>query len=124
MLRPAFPGSDRLHLLAQIRTQEPPRPRTLNPQVPRDLETVVLKAIDREPRRRYQSADEVAEDLRRFLAGEPVRARRVGLPERLVRWCQRNPAVAGLAAAVAWRFCPVSAWPPSPCEPSPTKPGA
>ena len=54
--------------------------------MPRDLETLVLKVIDKDPRRRYQSADELGADLQRFLAGEPVQARRIGLPERWVRW--------------------------------------
>jgi WD40 repeat protein/serine/threonine protein kinase/tetratricopeptide (TPR) repeat protein len=101
VLVPAFTALDRLQLLEQIRHREPPRPRALDPRVPRDLETVVLKASDKDPRRRYQSADELAEDLRRFLADEPVRARRVRLPERLGRWCRRNPAVAGLTVLVA-----------------------
>jgi hypothetical protein len=101
VLAPAFPASDRLKLLEQIRSHEPARPRALDPRVPRDLETVVLKAIDKDPRRRYQSAEELAEDLRCFLADEPIRARRARLPERLGRWCRHNPAVAGLLAAVA-----------------------
>jgi WD40 repeat protein/tetratricopeptide (TPR) repeat protein len=101
LLKPAFEASDRYRLIEQILQQEPARPRSVDGQIPRDLETVVLKAIDKEPRRRYQTADELAEDLRRFLADEPIQARRVTLPERLARWCQRNPAVAGLVASVA-----------------------
>jgi hypothetical protein len=68
--------------------------------VPRDLETVVLRAIDKDPARRYQSAEVMAEDLRRFLADEPVQARRISLAERLWRWSRRNRAVARLTAAV------------------------
>jgi WD40 repeat protein len=100
VLAPAFPASDRLVLLEQIRNRQPPRPRALDPRVPRDLETVVLKAIDKDPRRRYSSADDLAEDLRRFLADEPIRARQAGLPERLGRWCRHNPAVAALTVAL------------------------
>src|SRR5262249_20668192 len=100
-LRPAFDASDRLRLVDEIAHREPPRPRALDPRIPRDLETVVLKAMEKDPRRRYQSAEELADDLRRFLADEPIRARRVGPAERLWRWCKRNPAVAALAAAVA-----------------------
>src|SRR5207247_1868127 len=78
----------------------PPRPRKLNAAIPRDLETIVLKAIDREPRRRYQNARALAEDLQCFLDDKPIRARRAGASERLWRWCRRNPAVASLSAAI------------------------
>jgi WD40 repeat protein/serine/threonine protein kinase len=99
-LRPAFDETDRNRLVAQVMHTEPLRPRQLCPEVPRDLETIVLKAMDRDPSRRYQAATELAEDLQRYTAGEPIRARRVGGAERLWRWCQRNPVVAGLTAAV------------------------
>jgi WD40 repeat protein/serine/threonine protein kinase/tetratricopeptide (TPR) repeat protein len=101
VLKPAFEASDRYRLIEQILQQQPARPRSVDAQIPRDLETIVLKAIDKEPRRRYQTAVELGEDLRRYLADEPIRARRVTSAERLARWCQRNPAVAGLVAAVA-----------------------
>ncbi len=94
VLEPAFEASDRLHLMDRIRHRDPPRPRSVDRRLPRDLETIVLKAIDKEPRRRYQSADEVAEDLRRFLADEPIRARRTSWYERTLRWCRRKPAAA------------------------------
>jgi WD40 repeat protein/serine/threonine protein kinase len=100
VLRPAFDGQDRLHLVDQIGRQEPARLRMLDPRIPRDLETVIMKAIEKEPRRRYLSAEALADDLRRFLADEPIRARRVGPVERLGRWGRRNPLVAGLCAAV------------------------
>jgi WD40 repeat protein/serine/threonine protein kinase len=100
-LRPAFEGKDRLHLVEQIGRQEPARLRALDPRIPRDLETLIMKAIEKDPRRRYPSAEALAADLRRFLADEPVRARRVGPLERLGRWGRRNPLVAGLSAAVA-----------------------
>jgi WD40 repeat protein/serine/threonine protein kinase len=100
-LRPAFDEADRNKLVAQVLHGAPPRPRQVNPAVPRDLETIVLKATDRDPARRYQTAAELADDLRRFVEDRPVRARRVSLRERAWRWCKRNPAIAGLTAAVA-----------------------
>jgi serine/threonine protein kinase/DNA-binding beta-propeller fold protein YncE len=100
-LRPAFDGRDRVRLIEQVKHQEPARPRAADPRIPRDLETAVLKAIDKDPRRRYPTADNLAEDLRRFLEDEPIRARRAGVRERSWRWCRRNPAVAALLGAVA-----------------------
>ena len=75
-LRPAFDSPDRLKLIEQIKTEDPPRPRTLDPRIPRDLETIVLKAIDKDPKGRYPTADALAEDLRRFLADEQRGTRR------------------------------------------------
>jgi hypothetical protein len=100
-LHPGFDSSDRLKLIEQVKTEEPIRPRSLDRRVPRDLETIVLKAIEKEPASRYPSADAMAEDLRRFLADEPIRARQVGRAERAWRWCRRNPGVALLLGAVA-----------------------
>jgi WD40 repeat protein len=100
LLRPAFQATDRLSVIDQIQHHDPPPPRRLDRRLPRDLETILLKAMERDPNRRYPSAEEMAEDLRRFLAGEPIRARRVTLGERLVKWARRKPAVAGLVAAV------------------------
>ena len=74
-LRPAYNESDRLKLIEQIKNEEPPRPRAIDARIPRDLETIVLKAIEKDPRVRYPSAEAIAEDLRRFLADEPIRAR-------------------------------------------------
>jgi tetratricopeptide (TPR) repeat protein len=99
--RPAFDESDRGRLVRQVTQEEPPALRRVDPTIPRDLETVILKAMARDPGHRYPSAGEVAEDLRRFLEDKPVQARRVGPGERLWRWCRRNPAVAGLTAVAA-----------------------
>src|SRR5262249_35183688 len=85
-LRPAFDAMDRLHLIEQIRQQEPARLRALDPRIPRDLETILMKAIEKDPRRRYPSAEALAGDLRRYLADEPIKARRIGPLERLGRW--------------------------------------
>jgi WD40 repeat protein/serine/threonine protein kinase len=100
VLRPAFDGQDRLHLVEQIGRQEPARLRVLDPRIPRDLETILMKSIEKDPRRRYPKADDLAADLRRYLADEPIQARRIGPLERLGRWGRRNPVVAGLTAAV------------------------
>jgi serine/threonine protein kinase/Tfp pilus assembly protein PilF len=98
--QPAFAETDRNRLIHQVTHQEPAAPRKLNPDIPRDLETIVLKAIDREPGRRYATAGRLAEDLQRFVEDRPIGARRVRTVERLWRWCRRNPALAGLAASV------------------------
>jgi len=95
-----FRGNQRM-LLHQVLHDEPRPPRSLNDRIPRDLETICLKAMAKVPARRYASALEMADDLRRFLGGEPIRARPVGRAEKLYRWCRRNPAVAGLQAALA-----------------------
>jgi WD40 repeat protein/serine/threonine protein kinase/tetratricopeptide (TPR) repeat protein len=99
-LRPAFEAADRHKLIDQVKTEEPPRPGKLDPSVPRDLETVVLKAMAKDPGHRYQAAGELAEDLRRFAEDKPIRARPVSSAERLWRWSRRNPSVAGLTGAV------------------------
>ena len=87
-------------VLRQIIEEDPRPPRLLNDQVPRDLETICLKAMAREPARRYQTAGLMADDLNRWLKNESIHARPVGRVERTYRWCRRNPGVAGLAAAL------------------------
>jgi serine/threonine protein kinase/predicted Zn-dependent protease len=99
-LSPAFAEKDRNRLIKQVTTQDPPSLTRINRAIPRDLVTIVHKAIDRDPARRYQTGAELASDLQRFLAEEPIVARRYGLAERFRRWCRRNPAIAGLTAAV------------------------
>ena len=99
-LHSGFDSPDRLKLIEQIKTEEPPRPRAIDARIPRDLETIVLKAIEKDPKARYLSAEAMGEDLRRFLADEPILARQVSAVERYWRWAKRNPAIAGLGAAV------------------------
>ncbi len=94
-----FRGSPQM-LILQILRDEPPPPRRLNAQIPRDLEVICLRCLQKHPDRRYQTAQEVAEDLERFLEGKPIRARPVGRIERLIRWTKRNPGIASLAATV------------------------
>jgi formylglycine-generating enzyme required for sulfatase activity/tRNA A-37 threonylcarbamoyl transferase component Bud32 len=88
-------------LLHQVLREEPKPPRRLNDKIPRDLETIALKAMAKEPGRRYPSAKELADDLRRWLEGEPILARPVGSAERLWRWCKRQPALATLTGTLA-----------------------
>ena len=83
-------------LVQQVVSAEPPRPRSLQPRIPRDLETVCLKCLEKRPENRYQTAELLARDLDRFLAKEPIEARPVGYLGRARRWCQRKPAVATL----------------------------
>jgi serine/threonine protein kinase/Flp pilus assembly protein TadD len=99
-LQPAFDETDRNKLLAQVAHAEPTPPRALNASIPRDLETIVLKAIARDRGQRYATAVELVEDLKRFVEDRPIQARPVTRRERFWRWCRRNPWVASLSAAV------------------------
>jgi serine/threonine protein kinase/WD40 repeat protein len=99
-LRPAFPESDRNWLIKQVAGEEPPQLSRIEPHVPRDLATILHKAIAKEPSRRYQTAEALHEDLQRFLDDRPIRARPISPLEKSWRWCRRNPAVASLMAAV------------------------
>jgi WD40 repeat protein/tRNA A-37 threonylcarbamoyl transferase component Bud32 len=94
-----FRGS-RSMLLLQVLHEEPRPPRRMNDKIPRDLETICLKALAKAPERRYASAGALADDLRRWLNGEPIQARPASAGERGWRWCRRNPAVASLGAAI------------------------
>src|SRR5439155_1910122 len=100
--RPPFRAETPLETLRQVLSEEPVPPSRLQPGLPRDLVTVCLKCLQKEPHKRYPSALALAEDLGRFLDGKSIQARRAGLPERGWRWCRRNPALAsatGLAVA-------------------------
>jgi serine/threonine protein kinase/WD40 repeat protein len=99
-LRPAFEEHDRARLIRVISHQEPLPPRKIDTRVPRDLETIVLKAIAKEPGSRYARAEELREDLRRFLADRPIHARRALPWERMRRWCRRNPGWAATIGTV------------------------
>jgi eukaryotic-like serine/threonine-protein kinase len=98
--QPPFSGKTPVETLRQVIDQEPTSPRALNPKIDRDLEAICLKALDKQPRRRYPSASALAEDLERWLAGKPIRARRVGRPERLWKWARRHPAIAALSGTI------------------------
>src|SRR5262249_3382298 len=101
--RPPFCAPPPLATLRQLTNDDPVPPRQLTPGVPRDLETFCLRCLRKDPARRYPTAWELAEDLRRFLAGEPIKARPVGRVERAARWARRHPAAAaayGLRAAL------------------------
>ncbi len=99
--RPPFQAATTWETLDQVCSRDPVPPRQLQPGVPRDLETICLKCLAKEPGRRYASAEDLAGDLGRFLAGEPIHARPVGSVERLVKWARRRPAAAALAGVSA-----------------------
>jgi WD40 repeat protein len=99
--RPPFDAASPAETITQLLHDEPLSPSRLRPRLPRDLVTICLKCLEKSPRRRYASAWDLAEDLRRFLADEPIRARPAGLAERAFRWCRRRPLVTALAALSA-----------------------
>jgi WD40 repeat protein len=107
--RPPFRGESDLDTLRQVLDDEPVMPRRLRAGVPLDLETIVQKAMAREPRRRYETASALADDLNRFLEGRPILARRVSAVERCWRWCLRNPATAALLTSLALLLAAVAA---------------
>jgi eukaryotic-like serine/threonine-protein kinase len=94
--RPPFTGETVYETFRQVREQEPVPPRRLQPKVPRDLETICLKCLQKEPRKRYATADALADDVRNFQEGRPVRARPVSSLERLGKWVRRRPGTAAL----------------------------
>src|SRR6185369_7545550 len=98
--RPPFLAETLEATLAQMLQSEPVSPRLLNPSVPRDLETICLKCLSKEPGKRYGSAQELSDELGHFLHGEPIRAHPISSLEKLWRWCRRRPAVAALGLAL------------------------
>jgi WD40 repeat protein/serine/threonine protein kinase len=105
-LRPAFDQTNRNSLVDQVLNSQVEPLQTLNREIPADLQTIIHKAIDRDPEHRYQTAQELADDLRRFADDEPIRARRISLPERLRRWSRRNKGLA--AAALLFLFIDIA----------------
>jgi serine/threonine-protein kinase len=99
--RPPFHGSSVIDTLQQVVTRDPLPVRQLQPMAPRDLETICHKCLQKDPAKRYLTADELADDLHRFLVGEPIKARPISSAERLWRWCKRHPREAGLIATAA-----------------------
>jgi tetratricopeptide (TPR) repeat protein len=95
-----FRGGTPLEVLRQVKEKEPLPPRRLQPDTPRDLETICLKCLQKEPGKRYVSAASLSEDLRRFQAGEPIMARPIGALGRSWRWCRRQPVIASLGATL------------------------
>jgi eukaryotic-like serine/threonine-protein kinase len=98
--RPPFAAPSLVDMLEQVRNQDPVPPRNLNASIPRDIETICLKCLQKEPRRRYVSAEALADDLDRWLEGRPIVARATSPLERVWRWCRLKPIVAGLATAL------------------------
>ena len=99
--RPPFRGETSFETLALARSTDPVPVRRLRPAVPRDLETICLKCLEREPHKRYATAEELADDLARFLRSEPIRARPTSMLERLVKWARRKPALALLISVTS-----------------------
>jgi serine/threonine protein kinase/WD40 repeat protein len=99
-LRPPFEDADRLRLIDRVTNEDPLPPRKHDGLIPRDLETIVLKATDKDPRERFHSAAQLAEELRLFLADRPLQIRRSSRRERVWRWCRRNPLVAGMCCCI------------------------
>src|SRR5207302_6236613 len=97
--QPPFRGDHVLETLRQVREQEPQSPSAVNPRVDRDLATITLKCLRKEPEQRYASAEELAADLDRYVAGEPIQARPIGRATRLWRWCRRHQTLTAAAAA-------------------------
>jgi len=98
---PPFKAASVMETLEQLRTKEPVAPRSINPRVPRDLETICLKCLQKEPGRRYVSAEMLADELTRFIDGDSIIARPTNAMERTSRWCRRHPLPAGLAVTLA-----------------------
>src|SRR5262249_11383585 len=98
VLQPAFGGRDRQELLRQIAFEEPRTPRRVNKAIPAELETIILKAMEKNPAERYATAKELADDLRRWLEDRPIRARRPSLGHQARKWAQRHKSLVGAVA--------------------------
>ncbi len=98
--RPPFVGATPLETIDQVRFTDVVSPSRLRPNVPRDLETIVLKCLQKEPAKRYSTASLLAEDLDRYLHGKPIQARPVSKFEKVVKWCRRRPAIAGMLGLI------------------------
>src|SRR5262249_12731237 len=107
--RPAYAGSNTMNALLKVMQEDPERPSSLDARTDRDLETICLKCLRREPHLRYATAAELADDLERWLRGEPFRARRAGATERTWKWARRHPALATLTGAIAVLLVTVTA---------------
>src|SRR5262249_4276843 len=99
-LEPAYNGRSREEVLRQLAFEDPPAPRRLNKVIPAELETIVLKAMSKAPEERYATAQELADDLRRFLDDRPVQAKRPSVAQRLAKWARRHRTVVRAAATV------------------------
>ena len=100
--RPPFTADTPPQVLRRVLETEPTPPHELDPGIDRDLETICLKCLEKDPRRRYDSAEELSEELERYLRGEPILARPMGRAARVWRWCRRHPVPAGLVGSIAW----------------------
>jgi WD40 repeat protein len=98
--RPPFKAASAVATMRELAEKEPQRPRTINRQVNRDLETIALKALEKSPAKRFGSAEAFGDDLSRWLAGEPIEARRVTMPERALKWARRRPTIAALCGLI------------------------
>ena len=108
--RPPFRAETSTATLQQVLAEEPVPPAQLNPRIPRDAETICLKCLEKDPRRRYVSAAALADDLHRFERGDPITARPLGRLERMVRWTRRHPAQAWSWRRLCWWHWPRLAW--------------
>jgi serine/threonine protein kinase len=99
--RPPFKAATAMATMRQVLNVEPVALRELNPEVDQDVETICMKCLEKEPDRRFQTASEVADELKRFINGEPILSRPLSRPERLWRWCRRNPVVSSLSGLAA-----------------------